>query len=84
MHKKCYWQEADFMMIPIIITSSRFVDMDFTHIYNHEQLALLMPMPSASSDNVEAVWAPLQPPVFIQKKQNNTKTMLTEKVFCSF
>ena len=56
-------QEADYMLSPMIITQSRYVDVDFTHIYNHEQLALLMPMPSESSTNIEAVWTSFQPMV---------------------
>ena len=36
--------------------------MDFTHTFIIDKLAILMPMPSIST-NIRAVWAPLQPSV---------------------
>ena len=53
-------QDADFILVSVIILPSRFVNSDFTHVFAHLQFVMLMPMPSALSTGIQAVWSPFQ------------------------
>ena len=55
-------QKADLIITSAALTNARYKQMDFPYAFMVSPLGELIPMPRPS-DDVEAVWKPLQPTV---------------------